>query len=112
AKICAIHAIESVLKPAWTGLMEVVGSECCAQRAASIPSCRLDPKPLELTVAQHFAVRHTVERHAAGKTQIFGPRLGRDRSRKPQHDLLGHRLDRGGKIHVVLVESALGPTRR
>ena len=92
--------------------MQVVGGERRAERAAGVAGRRLDPDPLEPAVAQHLAVRHAVERDAAGEAEIFGAGLGRDRAREPQHDFLGHRLDRGGEIHVALVEQFFRLARR
>ena len=111
-EIGAVHAVELVLEPPWTGLVQVIGGERRAQRAAGVAGRRLDPDTLELAVAQHLAVRHAVERHAAGHAEIFGAGLGRDRAREPHHDFLGHRLDRGREIHVALVEPFLRLARR
>ena len=39
------------------------------------------------------------------------PGLLRQRAHQAQHDLLQHRLDRGGQIHVTLLQSLLRTSR-
>ena len=90
----------------------VIGGERRAERAAGIARGRLDPDVLELAVAQHLAVGDAIERHAAGEAEILGAGLAGERARQAQHDLLGHRLDRGGEIHVALGQQLVGLARR
>ncbi len=73
-----------------------------AQSAARIAGGGLDVDLLEAAVAQDLAVRHAVERNAAGQAQIPDPGFLAQRSRQPQHDLLGHRLNRRRQVHVAL----------
>ena len=63
-------------------------------------------------VAQHLAVGDAIERHAAGKTEILHAGLGGEAARQPQHDLLQHRLDRGGEVHVLLRHQRFRIARR
>ena len=76
--------------------------------AAGVARRRLHPDALEGAVAQDLAVGHAVERDAAGETEIVEPVLAGERARQPQHDLLGHLLDRGGDVHVERREQILG----
>ena len=78
-----------------------------ADRAAGIARRRLHPDVLEGAVAQDLAVGHAVERDAAGETEIVEAVLARERARQPQHDLLGHLLDRGRDVHVERREQIL-----
>jgi hypothetical protein len=71
----------------------LIGGERCSKRTAGIASRRLDPDALELAIPQHLAVCNAIKSNASGETEVFGPGLSRDRTRKPQHDFLGHRLN-------------------
>ena len=112
AEIGARHAVELAVEHARAALEPVIGAERRADRAAGVAGRRLHPDALELAVAQHLAVGHAVERDAAGEAQVLRAGLGRERAREPQHDLLGHRLDRGGEVHVALGEQAFRVARR
>ena len=79
-----------------------------AERAAGIARGRLHPDVLERAVAQDLAVGDAVERDAAGEAEVVEAVFARQRARKPQHHLLGHRLDRGGDVHVERREQFLG----
>ena len=84
-----------------------------AERAARVAGRRLHPQVAKGAVAQHLAVGHAVERHAAGHAQVGNGVFGRQRPGHAQHRLLGHRLDRGGQVHVELLERLLvGAARR
>jgi hypothetical protein len=63
---------------------------------------------IEAAIAQHLTVRHAVERNASGETQIPDSGFRTKRSRQAQHDLVGHRLDRRGQVHVMLQERFVG----
>ena len=80
-----------------------------AERAAGVAGGRLHPDVLEGAVAQDLAVGDAIERDAAGEAEIVEAVLARQRARQPQHHLLGHRLDRGGDVHVERREQFLGP---
>ena len=80
----------------------MIGRERGAERAAGVARRRLHPNPFELAVADDLSVGDAVERDAAGQAQMLGAGLGGDGARQPQHDLVGHRLDRGGEIHLAL----------
>ena len=51
--------------------MLVIGSECCADRAACITRRGLNPDALEGTIAQNLAIGDAIERDATGKAEIF-----------------------------------------
>jgi hypothetical protein len=55
-----------------------------------------------------MAVGDAIERDTARKAQILLTRSLRQRAGEPQHDLLGHRLDRGRQIHLALGQKLLG----
>ena len=55
-----------------------------------------------------FAVRHAVQRDAAGEAEILRSRLRRQRSCDAQDHLLEDNLDRSGDVHVDLLEVLLG----
>src|SRR5262249_16414897 len=55
----------------------MIGGECRTHRAAGVACGGLDPDGIELAVAQHLAIRHAIERDAAGKTQIARAGLAR-----------------------------------
>src|SRR3546814_13822305 len=60
-----------------------------------------------------LAVGDAVERHAAGETEVRDAVLRRQAAGQAQHDLLGHRLHRGGDVHVERDEQvAVGAARR
>src|SRR5262249_62018484 len=80
--------------------LQMVPDECGTQRAACIAGSGLYVRVLEAAIAQHLAVRNAVERNASGKTQVPNPGFGSERSRQTQHDLVGHRLDGRGQVHV------------
>ena len=52
-------------------LNDVNGGERCTDRPAGIARRRLNPDVFECAIAQHLAVRHTIECHAAREAQIF-----------------------------------------
>ena len=62
-------------------LVQVIGRERRAERAAGVAGRRLDPDVLERAVAQHLAVGDAVERHAAGQAQILHARSPRASAR-------------------------------
>ena len=111
-EIGAVHAVEPVVDLAPVAFVDVIRRERGAERAAGIARGRLDPDALEFAVAQHLAVGHAVERHAAGEAQILRAGLACERARQAQHDFLRDRLDRGGEIHVALGQQLVGLARR
>ena len=62
-----------LVESARLALMQVVGGERRAERAAGVAGRRLDPDALEPAVAQHLAVGHAVERDAAGEAEVLAP---------------------------------------
>jgi len=74
-EIGSAHAVELVVDVAAPALVDVIGSERGAKRPAGVARGRLDPDALELPVAQDLAVRHAIERHSAGETQVLGAGL-------------------------------------
>ena len=80
----------------------MVHDERDAQGAASVAGGWLNPNILEGAFSQNAAVADTVERNAAGQAQVGHPGLVMNVTRHPQHDLLGHRLDGRGKVHLTL----------
>ena len=90
----------------------VIGGKRGPHCAAGIACCRLDPDGIELAVAQHLAVRHAIQRHPAGKTQIAQAGPGRKATGQPQHRLLQHGLDRGRDVHVERCQQFIGCAHR
>ncbi len=72
----------------------------CAERRARIPGRRLHPEPVDQSLGQDLAVRHRIQRHAAGHAEIAHAGLGHRVAHHAAQDLLGHRLQRGGHVHV------------
>ena len=86
-----------------------------AERPAGVAGRRLDPDVVERPLAQQPAVGHAVERDAAGQDEVLHAGSRVNVAADPQHDLLGHRLDAGGQVHVPLLEGRLrmhGAARR
>src|SRR5262245_201996 len=81
-------------------LIEMYGREGRAHCATCIAGRRLNPNIFKCTVAQDFAIGHTVERHAPSKTQVTRTRLLCERSGQPQYNLFEHDLDRGSNVHM------------
>ena len=108
AEIAASHRVRGAVGPARLILEQVIGRQRRPQGAPGIPGRRLDPDVLECTLAQHLAVGHAIERDAAGHAEILHAGLRRQAPRHPKHDLLGHRLNRGGQVHLALADRALG----
>ena len=88
------------------------GGECGTQRSAGIARRRLDPDIVEMPVLQDLAIGHAIERHASGQTQVLRAVILGEAFRHAPHDDLGHILDRGGEIHVVLGEQLIGASHR
>ena len=103
-----------VRSPDLAGIVEelVPDEQRHAQRAAGVPRRRLDPDVVERPLAQDAPVADAVERDAAGQAELAQPGLGVDVARRPQHRLLGNRLDRRGDVHLALGDGRLGPPRR
>ena len=72
------------------------------ERAAGIAGGRLHPDLIEFAVAQDFAVRDAIERHAAGQAEIALRIFRRQAAREQQHRLLEDDLGRGRDVHVRL----------
>jgi hypothetical protein len=81
------HAVDRVRQRASVTFVDIVGGERRAERAAGIARGRLNPDIAEAAFAQHLAVGDTVERHAAGKTQVLDPGLGREAAGEAQNDV-------------------------
>src|SRR5436190_11954852 len=86
--------------------------ECRADRTAGIAGRRLHPEPFERSLAQQSTVRNTVECDAACEACIALAGERRCGSRHSEHDLLGHLLDRPGKVHLSDRDVALRLSRR
>ena len=65
------------------------------QMRSKLPSRRILPLATQLSATP------------PARQRFSAPVSARERARQPQHDLLGHRLDRGGEIHVPLREQLL-----
>ena len=91
--------------------LHVIADQCGAQSATSVTRCGLNVDLLEATVAQDFAVRHAVKGNPASQAQVPDPGLLAQGSSEPQHDLIGHGLDRSRQVHVVIGEELVLPAR-
>ena len=100
-----------IQRPSAGDLEAVVGRQRGAQGAAGIAGSGLDPDVLEGAIAKHLAIRHAIQGDAAGKAEIFLTRFLSDRAGQPEHHLFGHRLDRGGQIHLALGDKLLRDVR-
>ena len=112
AEVRALHRIERALGHAGLALEVMVGTQGRAQRPARVARGGLDPQALEAAVAEHLAVGHAVQGHAPGQAEVGQARLRGDGARQPQHDLVGHRLDGGGDVHVALGQELVRPAGR
>ena len=83
-----------------------------AERAARVSRRRLDPHVVEGPLAQHPSVPDAVQRHAAGEAEVAHPRLRVHVARRPQHRLLGDRLNGRRDVHLPLRDRRLGLPRR
>ena len=77
------------------------------QCAAGVPRRRLNPNPVEETLAKNPAVGYAIQRHTAGQAQIALAGFFADMSRHAKEDFLGNLLDRSRQIHVALSEFRL-----
>jgi hypothetical protein len=75
----------------------MIGREGGSDRAAG---GRLNSDVLEAAVAKDLAIGDAIERHAAGKAEVFRSGLPGKVARQPQHGFIQHRLNRGRDIHV------------
>jgi hypothetical protein len=85
----------------------VTGGKRRAKGATGIACRRLNPNFIKSPVAQNNSISNTIERNAASKTEVFHFRFGRKCTRESNYNLLGHRLDRGCNIHVMLGQQFL-----
>ncbi len=76
--------------------------------AAGVARGGLDPQVVERPLAQQAPVGHAVERHTAGQHRPTLARQARRRAGHAQDDLLGHRLDGPGQVHLPAGEIRLG----
>src|SRR5213078_1012795 len=81
-EVAAAHAVHGAIHLAPFFIEEVITDERGAERTAGIARRGLQPQPLEAAVAQELAVRHAVERDAAGEAQVLLPRLLGDAARE------------------------------
>ncbi len=87
-------------------------SQSGADRAAGVACGRLNPNPIDSSIANDLAVGDTVERHAAGETQVADAVLAHQRPRQSEHHVIGDRLDRGGDVHMEGGELLVGTAYR
>src|SRR5439155_23167656 len=88
--------------------MAVPQREGDADRAARVTRGRLNPDLIEHLLATDASVADTVERHAAGQTQIRQAGFAPGEARHLEHHLLGDLLNGPREIHLALREPALG----
>ena len=111
-EVGAAHAVAAVAARARLIQGQVVGGQRRAERATGIAGGRLYPDMLEGPVAQHLAVGHAVECHAAGQAQVLHARLRAQCARHTQHGLFRDGLYRGRQVHVALGQRVFGLPRR
>ncbi len=111
SQVGAAHGVVAVHRARLVVIL-VPGDQRRAQRTAGIAGRRLDPDVLERPFAQDAAIGHAVERDAAGQAQVVRLELVVNGARQAQHDLLGHRLDGAGDIHLLLRDLRLRRARR
>src|SRR5262249_61718672 len=75
-----------------------------AERTASVAGRRLDPDTIEGAGAHELAIGYAVERHTAGEAEVALRIFLREALRQGDHRILGDHLDRGGDVHVHLLE--------
>ena len=79
-----------------------------AESSSGVTRRRLNPDLIEGRFPQDPSVANTVEGNAAGQAEIGKAGLLVGRRDGPEHDLLGHLLDRGGQVHLALSQRSLG----
>jgi hypothetical protein len=87
-EIRAVHTVELVLGFCVAGLRPGGRRRVPRRARRRRPRLPVGPRSVEPAVAQHLAVRHAVEREAAGEAEIVCACLGRDRAREPKHNFL------------------------
>ena len=92
--------------------MLMVGGQRRTDRAAGIAGRRLDPDFGDGAIAQNLAVSDAIKRNATGKAKRDMPVSAASDRAEPQHDFLGHRLDRSGEVHFALGQPHFGLARR
>ena len=72
------------------------------KRAARVARGRLNPDPIENFLAQNLSVRHAIQRDTASATKISLSGFFANMPRHPEHDFVGHILNRPRQVHVAL----------
>ena len=103
-------ALLSVSARRWPGLFKklVPDEQGRTQSPAGITGRRLNPEVVKVAFAEQPAVGDAVQRHSTGQHQVLHTGSLADMPADPEHDVLGHRLDAGGQVHVPLLEGRLG----
>jgi len=82
------------------------------QRPAGVAGCGLHPDIFEFGFPGNPSVADAVERYAAGQNQIFHAGLPIYVPHHSQHDFFGDSLNRGGDVHILLIERGFRPAGR
>ena len=75
-----------------------------AERSTGITGGGLNPDVVERPLAHEASVGHTIQGHAAGHHEPLLAGLGADVAAHAQDRVLGHGLDAGREVHVVLLD--------
>ena len=108
----ALHGVPALINGARLLELPVPDELCHAQCATGIAGGRLNPEPLEWSLAEDPAVADAVERHAPREAEIIQARFPMRRARHAEHHLFAHRLDRPGQVHLLLGQPRLRFTGR
>ena len=105
-------AVAGIGHYSWLLVVMMPADQRCTQGSAGIAGRRVDVELLEGGLAENPAVRHAVERDAAGETEAreAGPLVNVSRHREQR--FFGHRLERASDIHVPLCQLGFRLSRR
>ena len=82
------------------------------QRAARVARRRLNPDVVERSLPQDPSIGDAVQRDAARQAEVPHAGLRVHMACRPEHRLLGHRLDRRRDVHLALGDRGLRLARR
>ena len=72
--------------------------------SACVPGSRLNPHVFEGTFAKQASVRHAIQCYATGHHKVLHAGLLMNMLSTCEHNFLGHNLDAGSHIHMLLFE--------